>query len=285
MYTALGPYSVRLTVTSVNGCVKDTVEIFNDIHAQPKAKFTPGVTSVCTAGAITFTDNTDGLDGTVVQWYWTFGDGGTDNVRNPSTHTFNSPGNFTVKLYIVNSQGCASDTAQQSVTVYPYPTVNGGGNRTVLEGGTILLNATASGNQLQYLWSPPEYLSNATILTPLVTGVDDRTYKITVTAQGGCASVDYVKVKVLKFPVIPNTFTPNNDGINDTWVIDHLDTYPDCHVQVFNRYGQLVFESRGYPKPWDGTLNGKPLPWGTYYYVIEPGSGRKPITGYVTQIK
>jgi gliding motility-associated-like protein len=59
-------------------------------------------------------------------------------------------------------------------------------------------------------------------------------------------------------------------------------------VQVFNRYGQIVFESRGYTKPWDGTLggnNGKTLPFGTYYYVIEPGNGRKPVTGYVTLLK
>ena len=164
--------------------------------------------------------------------------------------------------------------------------VNGGGTRSVLEGGTITLNATASGSQLQYLWSPPDNLSSTTVLNPVVTGSgSDRTYRLTVTALGGCIAADYVLVKILKFPVIPNTFTPNDDGINDTWVIDHLDTYPDCHVQVFNRYGQLVFESYGYTKPWDGSYKGKPTPWGTYYYVIEPGSGRKPITGYVTIIK
>jgi len=56
-------------------------------------------------------------------------------------------------------------------------------------------------------------------------------------------------------------------------------------MQIFNRYGQLVFESKGYTKPWDGTMNGKQLPFGTYYYVIEPGNGRQPVTGYVTLIK
>ena len=92
-------------------------------------------------------------------------------------------------------------------------------------------------------------------------------------------------VRLLKAPKIPNTFTPNNDGINDFWTIEYLNTYPDNRVQVFTRTGQLVFESRGYNKPWDGTKNGKPLPFDTYYYIIEPNNGRKPITGYVTIVK
>ena len=116
-------------------------------------------------------------------------------------------------------------------------------------------------------------------------GVQDITYTLNVTGTGGCIFSDQVFVKVLRFPNVPNTFTPNNDGINDSWVIDHLADYPNVRVQVFNRYGQLVFESKGYTKPWDGTMNGKSLPFGTYYYVIEPGNGRNPVTGYVTLIK
>jgi gliding motility-associated-like protein len=95
-----------------------------------------------------------------------------------------------------------------------------------------------------------------------------------------------VLVKVLKIPSIPNTFTPNNDQYNNTWKIKYLDDYPHARVQVFTRTGKMVFEARnGYTKPWDGTFNGKPLPVDTYYYIIEPESGRKPITGYVTIIK
>jgi gliding motility-associated-like protein len=70
--------------------------------------------------------------------------------------------------------------------------------------------------------------------------------------------------------VIPNAFSPNGDGINDTWQIKLLNSFLNAKVQVFNRQGQLVFNTKGYSKPWDGTSNGKPLPIGTYYYVIEP---------------
>jgi len=111
------------------------------------------------------------------------------------------------------------------------------------------------------------------------------TYKLTVTARGGCMKSDFVFVKLLKGLKIPNTFTPNGDGINDTWKISYLDSYPNSWVQVFTRTGQLVFESHGFYQPWDGTLKGKPLPVDTYYYIIEPNNGREPFKGYVTIVK
>jgi gliding motility-associated-like protein len=90
---------------------------------------------------------------------------------------------------------------------------------------------------------------------------------------------------VLKGITIPNVFTPNGDGINDTWEITYLESYRDAVIQLYNRYGQLIFQSKGYNKPWDGTVNGKPVPFGTYYYVIDPKNGRKAITGFVDIIR
>jgi gliding motility-associated-like protein len=89
---------------------------------------------------------------------------------------------------------------------------------------------------------------------------------------------------VLKKIIVPNAFTPNGDGINDYWMITPLNIYPDATVQVYTRYGQLVFESRGYGSAWDGTYNGKPLPIATYYWVIDP-KRRKPINGTVSIIR
>jgi gliding motility-associated-like protein len=91
-------------------------------------------------------------------------------------------------------------------------------------------------------------------------------------------------VKVLKKPVIPNTFSPNGDGIHDQWVIKYLENYPDASVEIFNRYGQPVIKLSNY-KPWDGTYNGKPVPVGTYYYIINPKNGRKQMTGFVDVIR
>lgn len=193
-------------------------------------------------------------------------------------------GTHTIRYTFTSNTGCV-DFKDQTITIYPIVNVNAGPDRTVLEAGSITLEPSVTGNALQYLWTPNQYLNNNTILNPVVSGVQDITYTLSVTGTGGCIFSDQVLVKVLKFPTIPNTFTPNNDGINDTWIIDHLADYPNVRVQVFNRYGQVVFESKGYGKPWDGTMNGKSLPFGTYYYVIEPGNGRAPVTGYVTLLK
>jgi gliding motility-associated-like protein len=84
---------------------------------------------------------------------------------------------------------------------------------------------------------------------------------------------------------IPNTFTPNGDGINDTWVIGALDYYPGCTVNIFNRWGRKLFSSIGYAIPWDGKYNGANLTSGTYYYVIDPRNGKTVISGWVTIIR
>ncbi|MFX8964974.1 gliding motility-associated C-terminal domain-containing protein, partial [Acinetobacter baumannii] len=91
--------------------------------------------------------------------------------------------------------------------------------------------------------------------------------------------------KVLKEPSIPNAFSPNGDGINDTWIIKYLESYPGATVDVFNRYGQSVFHSEGYSMNWDGTFKGQALPIGTYYYIVDPKNGRKKMQGSVTIIR
>jgi len=85
--------------------------------------------------------------------------------------------------------------------------------------------------------------------------------------------------------IIPNTFTPNGDGINDVWNIKALVDYPQCIVSIYTRYGSLVYQSKGYPTPWDGTYNGSKLPDGTYYYIIKPEPAMKTMAGYVTIIR
>ena len=286
LYTAIGPYTIKLSATSSSGCKKDTSLIYNDIHPQPSASFMVSSFEGCVGTNIDFNDLSSGSDGMINKWTWDFGDGSSSTNQNPS-HLFNKTGIFNVTLYVNDSNNCQSDTTSINVTIDSYPTVNAKPDRFVLEGDTIILSPQYSGSELTFLWSPPDNLSSVIVPNPILTGVTDMTYTITVTGKGNCTASDKVFVKILRTPNVPNTFTPNNDGINDFWVIEDLQYYRNARVQVFDRNGRVVFESIGYPKPWDGNYKGtsSPVPIGTYYYIIEPGNGRKAVTGYVTVLK
>jgi gliding motility-associated-like protein len=84
---------------------------------------------------------------------------------------------------------------------------------------------------------------------------------------------------------IPTAFTPDGDGVNDTWRIRSLTDFPHCNVEIFNQWGSLVFRSSGYGTPWDGRYNGEPAPAGAYYFVIDLGDHTNKFNGTVTIIR
>jgi gliding motility-associated-like protein len=193
-------------------------------------------------------------------------------------------GTHTIRYTYTGTNGCIN-YKEQPISVFAVPVVDAGPDRFVLEGGTGVLLGSASGNGLSYSWSPSTWLNNLSVAQPTVTPTDDIIYTLTVTSADGCVAADEVTVNVLKTPNIPNTFSPNGDGIHDKWEIKYLNTYPGCTVEIYNRYGQLVFRSTGYNIPWDGNFKDKPLPAGTYYYIINPKNGRKQMSGFVDIIR
>ncbi len=187
--------------------------------------------------------------------------------------------------YVFNANNGCTDTAKQFIDVYPSPEIDLGPDVTVLQGGTKQLKpVNVSNNVNGYLWTPATYLSADNIANPFTTPSEDITYTLRVVSTDGCTSKDDIFVKVLLKPEIPNTFTPNGDGVNDRWDIKYLDTYPGATIEVFNRYGQSIFRTQNYTA-WDGKARGVDVPVGTYYYVIDPKNGRKAQAGYVTVIR
>jgi len=194
-------------------------------------------------------------------------------------------GSRTITYKYTLSNGC-SDTITQTVKVAVQPTVSAGQTDVILNGGQIVLKGAASGgNNLSYSWSPAAYLDNNTLLQPTAMPKVDTYFTLKATNDDGCSDTAGVLIKVLQYPGVPNAFSPNGDGINDTWQISYLSSYPDCIVQVFNRYGQQVFRSVGYSTPWNGTYNGSVLPVGTYYYIIATKHLPKPLSGPVTLLR
>jgi gliding motility-associated-like protein len=190
---------------------------------------------------------------------------------------------------VTNQTGCKSDVKKDSVFVYVQPRIDAGPNFFSLQGTRIkFIPIVNDSNRVSFLWTPSiGLLPDANSIRPSLIVTQDQTYTLTATAEGplACSDSDSLFVKMLLPVKVPNSFTPNGDGINDTWVIPNLKDYPTMRIQVMNRYGQNVFRTYGYGKAWDGTLNGKPLPAGTYFYIIELNNGLKPITGSVSIIR
>jgi gliding motility-associated-like protein len=185
------------------------------------------------------------------------------------------------------TNGCSS-SATKTMIIDPTPQANAGSDKVVLEGGIVELTPKLiSAIPVSYLWTPSTSLNDPEIPNVKSSPDEDITYKLTVTSDKGCTTNDDVFVKVLRTPIIPNIFSPNGDGVHDRWEIRYLESYPGCVIQIYNRYGQMVWRIENYnaSRGWDGKINGRDAPVATYYYIIEPGSGRKPITGFVDIIR
>jgi gliding motility-associated-like protein len=254
-YTVLGldnagcPYSRQVTVT---------------VNQRPAAPVVPNI-SVCNGNnAVLQVQGAQG--GYTYRWYTT-ASGGSPVFTGP-TYTINNPSaSLTFYVEAVNSTCVSTSRTQVTATLLPMPTVNAGLDKTIVAGDVIQLNATASAGS--YLWTPPTALSSATILNPTANPSATTNYVLSVTDPLGCIKSDTVLITVLPYCVKPtDAFTPNGDGINDTWKIFDGTCTAISQVAVFNRYGNEVYKSANYKNDWNGEYKGKPLPDGTYYYVI-----------------
>jgi gliding motility-associated-like protein len=256
-----GTYTVA--VTNDNCVATDTVTVH--VYAQPVADAGKDVT-ICIG------DTTTLHAGGGLSYSWLPVTGLSDpTIADPVA----SPTTTTAYVVTVSNSNACTSTDTINVTVLQKPVANAGPNKIMTQGQTVTLQGTAKGTDISYYWTPDEYLSSDTVLRPTASPPADITYTLHVVSNVNCGSeaTDDVSVTVYKAIVIPNTFTPNGDGINDTWDITALNTYPESLTQVFNRYGTLVYKSEGYANPWDGRVNGQVVPTGTYYYKIDLKNG------------
>lgn len=173
-----------------------------------------------------------------------------------------------------------------SITIISFP-VDAGPDFDIVAGETVILQGVT--DQIEFEWTPPLNMSNPLVLNPVVGPYQTITYYLTA-SNGICSITDFCEVRVISALDIPNTFTPNGDGVNDEWEIPGIELFPDCLIQVYDRWGQLVFQSNGYPpsKRWDGrSQSGRELTPSAYYYVINLRSDEfpDPFKGFVSIVR
>ena len=214
---------------------------------------------------------------------------------------YNQVGNFATSIVnpsvgannyvlVATNGSCADTSAAVILTVNPLPVVNAGSVQSIftLQSATLGGTPTTTAVGSKILWTPSSVLSDSTAPNPTANPLSTTVFKVTVTDLNGCIATDTVTLVVNPEIHFSSGFTPNNDGKNDTWIIDDIQKFLTALVQVYNRWGELVFSAPpGYPEPWDGKYNGENLPVGTYYFVINLNSPLfpKPYTGPITIIR
>jgi len=216
--------------------------------------------------------------GTQPYTYSITNDGNTENQQFNMAAT---PGNYT--LSVEDTNGC-SDNKSVSISEpgeifasYNYHNPSCEGNRDGF------VEFVVSGGTEPYLY----YWNESMITIPLIPALAQGQYSLSISDANNCI-VDLGIATLIDNPVdcikIPNAFTPNGDGVNDTWIIENIEIFSGAYLQVFNRWGQELWAAKSSENPWDGTFNDRFVPAGTYLYVIDLHNGADAYTGTVTVV-
>lgn len=200
-------------------------------------------------------------------WFQIEGSGDIEDPLSPNTTVSNlSTGTNTFIWSIDPDNGC--DILSDSINIFVEDDVivEAGEDVSILRGGSAGLFGIVAPPDGIIAWNPPESLSCFECLNPLAAPTETTQYILSYATPLGCLLTDSVLVRV--FTEIPNTITPDDDGVNDVWNIPEIENFPDVSVQIYNRWGIEVFSSTGYNEPWDGTKDNDDLPSGSYFYVI-----------------
>jgi gliding motility-associated-like protein len=266
--TMEGVYTVQVTANGCSSSATTYVEVKNPIIPTTNIQ----TATICEGKSVRL----EASGGT--SYLWQPSKGLSDpQISNPIA----APTETTIYTVQISNNGCFA-TAEITVNVNKNATAEAGTDHKIITGQSIILNGKVSGDDVTYFWTPSDYLDNPTKLNPIATPTEDIAYTLNAISNLGCtSSTDEVFIRVYPKVVIPNTFSPNGDNVNDTWNIPAASSFPNPIVKVTNRYGQLVYQSTGTFKPWDGKMNGKDLPPAVYYYSIYLNEDFKTYTGWV----
>ncbi len=259
--TASGNYIA--SVVDINGCITNTpVNII--INPVPSAGFTVNNTVGCAPLCVQFIDTSTSA-AAIVSWFWDFGDGNTSTQQNPS-YCYPNSGNFTVQLSILTIDGCVAvinitscvivlPTAVAAFTVSPQPT-------TMLN--PELFFTSTSSNATAWSWNFGDLFNTvSTLQNPSCTFTSPICYQVSLAVSNSFGCNDSIKQEVCLNPeetfFIPNSFSPNGDGKNDFFMpVGEGINEDGFEFLIFDRWGNLIFESHYLTIGWDGRVKNHP---------------------------
>jgi gliding motility-associated-like protein len=260
-------YIVSATDTLARCRNEDSLSL--KVFPDPQLQSQPVDTAVCSGESVNFQATAN--DSYRYRWQSPSGGiiGGTgkQSIEVRQVNTSNSAESHIYYVQVTDSLGCInSDTS--ALLVRPIPSIDAGEDTTIRVTHQAYLNASTDW-ATEFTWTPEYGLSCFGCLQPVASPEQTTQYTVVAADQYGCQSMDSVLVEVIYPPLdMPNAFTPNGDGVNDE-IRSRGGNVVEIEYRVFNRWGELMFETNDPDAAWDGTnMNGEPQPAATYVYYI-----------------
>ncbi|HAS35634.1 MAG TPA: hypothetical protein DCS15_04055 [Flavobacteriales bacterium] len=247
--------------------------VYVNIRPLPEVNFVADTDLVCNPGAVTFENLTDSSASCV----WSFGNGVKLESCEKVSTKFVRPGNYNIKLRVIDFEGCTDSLMKEAyITVLPAPVAsfNMTPNPVTVLDPLMKFNDASRGNVVSWDWSF-ESLGSSKEQNPSFSFPDDDTAKypvrLLVQSENGCVddTIMTAVVGVTYTFFVPSSFTPNGDGNNEVFKPVGMGIEDDQFLmQIYDRWGKLVFESKDQNTGWDGTVNGSPAQVGTYTWSM-----------------
>jgi len=286
-FASAGTYTVTLVMTDTSACNSpDTVSKTVTMGGQNVSGAFTIPDSVCQGTTVTPNININNATTT----NWTFGDGGTSSSAGPS-YQFDSVGTFTVTLISANPSTCnGADTVTATIKVIASPIANFTYTPISPEANTPTSFKNLSINATRYAWDFGDGSGSADV-DPVHQYNKTGSYNTCLTAYNaiGCSSKLCKSVSADVVPIVglPSAFSPNGDGGNEVLYVRGA-AIATLDLRIYNRWGQLVFETRSQSVGWDGTFNGQPQPMDAYAYVLNVNfidGSSKTLKGNITLLR
>lgn len=255
------------------GCINKTINTvtMRQVFVNPAINFTNDIS--CRLLPINFTNLTDTLKTGQLNWTWYFTKSDSSNGYN-SKYIFKNGGSYTIRL-VAKSLICNYTTTKDSTILIRLaePGVKLPPVTTYINTNTRIKGRDLIGESYQYKWEPFWGLDSTKIASPLFNFNTNQVYKINYITKYGCVTTDTLPVYVFANDIVdifvPKSFSPNGDGVNDQ-LYPYLAGIKNFHfIKIYNKFGQLMFESKSNSIPWDGIANGHLQPIDAYVWFAE----------------